>query len=76
MDITQTLKELVANEAGLPVEEISADQKFESFNLDSLSVVSLAFELENATGIAQIDPTVFTEYNTINKLAAWVNSQK
>ncbi|MBS7562915.1 acyl carrier protein [Mucilaginibacter sp. Bleaf8] len=76
MDIKLLLTQLIATEAGLPVEEISGDEKFESFHLDSLSLISLAFEVENITGIEQIDPTIFTEYDTINKLTAWVESQK
>lgn len=76
MDVKALLTQLIATETGLEIKEISGDENFENFNLDSLSLVSLAFELENVTGLSSIDPTVFTEYNTINKLTVWVENQK
>lgn len=75
MDIEVWLKQQISEEAGVPVNEISNDDEFENFKLDSLSLVSLAFELEKVVD-KEIDPTVFTEFNTINKLTKWVKSQK
>jgi acyl carrier protein len=74
-EVKEWLQYQIAEEAGIPLENISCDENFESFKLDSLSMVSISFELESKLNI-EISPTVFTEFNTINKLVAWINSQK
>jgi acyl carrier protein len=75
MTTQEWLQAKIAEEAGMQVEEITLDAPFESFSLDSLSVITLAYELESFTGKESIDPSVFSEYNTINKLSEWVNQQ-
>ena len=76
MDTRLKLTELISDETGLATTEISGDEKFENLNMDSLSVVSLAFEMEKLTGIEPIEPNIFIEYNTVNKLAQWVESRQ
>ncbi|RYY58191.1 MAG: acyl carrier protein [Chitinophagaceae bacterium] len=76
MDTKLKLTELISDETGLAASEISGDENFENLNMDSLSVVSLAFELEKLTGIEPIEPGLFIEYNTVNKLATWVDSRQ
>jgi acyl carrier protein len=58
----------IAEESGLPLEKINADEPFDSFNLDSLSMITISSELENVLG-AEIDPTMFWKFNSINLLA-------
>jgi acyl carrier protein len=70
------LQQKISEEAGIPAEEIKFDDPFEKFSMDSLSVITLAYELEGYTGKEQIDPTVFAEYNTINKLSEWLAGQQ
>ena len=65
----------IAEEAGIKEEEINADAPFESFSLDSLSLVSISYDLENFSG-KTVDPTVFGEYQTINKLVSWLDKQQ
>ncbi len=76
MDTRVWLQQKLADESGLATEEIHFDREFEQLSLDSLSVITLAYELESYTGKELIDPSVFSEYNTINKLAAWLETQK
>jgi acyl carrier protein len=64
----------IAEESGLTEASISPDEPFESFHLDSLSIVSLSYDLENYSG-KTVDPTVFNEYKTINELSAWLEEQ-
>jgi polyketide synthase 13 len=71
-NIINWLKSKVAEEAGIPEQEVSETATFESFQLDSLSLVSLSYELEQLTG-KTMEPTVFWEYNTIDKLSDWVS---
>ncbi len=61
----------IAEDTGVPLEKVSCDESFDNFALDSLSLISLAYDLETMLG-REINPAVFTEYNTINKLAGWV----
>jgi acyl carrier protein len=70
-NISTWLKTKIAEEAGVKEAEINGSESFESFQLDSLSMVSLSYDLENFTG-KTIEPTVFWEYNSIDKLSEWV----
>lgn len=72
MEIKTWLQKQISEELGLAPSEISCDTDFAQFNLDSLSLVSLSFELENLVK-DEISPTIFAEYNTINKLVEWIN---
>ncbi|WP_109852049.1 acyl carrier protein [Aquimarina sp. AU58] len=76
MNIKLWLQEKIAEETELPINEISCDLEFVNFNMDSLSILTLAFDLESKLNIGEIDPTLFSEYNTINKLVTWVENQK
>ncbi|WP_299460113.1 acyl carrier protein [uncultured Microscilla sp.] len=75
IDIKKWLVEKVAEETGLNTEQISCDEDFNNFDMDSLSIVSIAADLESATN-EEVDPTAFVEYNTINKFATWISQQK
>lgn len=75
MDIKIWLQEQIAQESGKQIADTSCDEEFENFDLDSLSLVSLSYELETKFDL-DIGPTVFTEFNTINKLSEWVETQK
>jgi acyl carrier protein len=73
-NIQDWLQEKIGEEVGLPKNEIDCDLEFENFNLDSLSLVSVSFDLENLLN-QELSPTIFTEFNTINKLSEWLKSQ-
>ncbi len=75
MDLKFWLQEKIAEEAGVEPDEISCEEEFNQFDLDSLALVSLSFELETLLN-REISPTVFTEFNTINKLEEWVSNLK
>lgn len=76
MTTQEWLQQKIAEEAGLPAPEITYDTPFDQLALDSLSVITLAYELESYTGKESIDPSVFSEFNTINKLTEWLEQQK
>lgn len=69
------LLQKLSEETSLAVNAINLDADFSNLNLDSLSVVSLAYELETFTGVV-IDPTVFSEFKTPNELVQWILQQK
>lgn len=68
------LLQKLSEESSLAVSAINLDADFSNLNLDSLSVVSLAYELETFTGVV-IDPTVFSEFKTPNELVQWIQQQ-
>ncbi|RXK60835.1 acyl carrier protein [Lacibacter luteus] len=67
-EIKNWLVQKIAEESDIQPETIKTDMPIESFNLDSLSMITLSYDLENALG-KEIDPTVFWQHNTIDKLA-------
>ena len=68
-------RQKLSEETALDIKAVNLDTHFNSLNLDSLSMVSLAYELETFTGIV-IDPTAFAEFKTPNELVQWIQLQK
>lgn len=68
------LIEKIAEETGVQISDVHPDEPFDSFNMDSLSVVSISYDLENFSG-KTVDPTIFGEYKTINQLVNWLEKQ-
>lgn len=75
MDIKDWLTEKIAEESGVSKEKIDGNEPLENLDLDSLASISIAFDMENEFNLEEINPSVFTEYNTINKLAEWIQNQ-
>ncbi len=73
--IEDWLRAKIADETGDKPEQIDLDQPFESFHLDSLASISLAYDIEQEYDVDEINPTVFDQFNTINKLSAWLRQQ-
>lgn len=76
MDYKEWLLQEFATELSLDPSNVNADEPFENMNIDSLSMVSISYNLENAFNLENIDPAIFSEYNTINKLTEWLNQHK
>jgi len=78
MDVKKWLQNKILEETDIPLKEISLDATFEDFNMDSLAILSITFDLEEylSREEEQIDPSVFTEFNTINKLALWIEQSR
>lgn len=66
----------IASEASIEEEEVDCDVTFDQFNLDSLAIVSISFEMESQFQLENVDPSLFSEYNTINKLCVWLENQQ
>ena len=69
------LREKITEEAGIQKEEVSFDKPLESYQLDSLSILTICYDLESFTGFT-IDPTLFSEFKTINEITEWILSKK
>ena len=69
------LRQKISEETSSDGKTIDLDVDFTTLDLDSLSTVSLAYELETVTGVV-IDPTVFSEFKTPNELVRWIQLQR
>lgn len=69
------LRQKIGEETSSDGKTIDLDVEFTNLDLDSLSTVSLAYELETFTGVV-IDPTVFSEFKTPNELVRWIQLQR
>jgi acyl carrier protein len=69
------LRQKLSEETSADSKTIDLDVDFKKLDLDSLSTVSLAYELETVTGVV-IDPTIFSEFRTPNELVQWIQLQR
>ncbi len=72
-EIKHWLIQKIAEESDLKAETIDVNAPIDTFNLDSLSMISLSYDLETVLG-KEIDPTVFWQHNTIDKLASAIET--
>jgi len=76
MDYKEWLLQEFGTELSVDPANVNADEPFENMHIDSLSMVSISYNLETAFNLENIDPAIFSEYNTINKLTEWLNRNK
>jgi acyl carrier protein len=72
-DLLATFTEVLSDDFGVPVDDISPDATFEALGLDSLDVVELTLVLEERTGVKLEDEEledVRTVKDAIDKVAA------
>lgn len=74
-ELQNWLRQKLSEETSSDSKTIDLDADFASLDLDSLSTVSLAYELETLAGVV-IDPTVFSEFRTPNELIQWIQMQR
>jgi acyl carrier protein len=66
----------IADEANIPKDQVDCDKPFDEYHLDSLAMISMCFEMEDHFKLENTDPSMLSEYNTINKLVQWVETQR
>jgi len=76
MSIKIWLIKKIASETGIEENEVSCDIPFQDFNLDSLDTISLFFDLEQEFELENLDPSILSDNNTINKLTKCIESLK
>lgn len=67
------LKALLSAEIKLPVERIDAEERFESFGVDSMMISRINAQLEQDLG--ELPKTLFYEYASIDELAGYLLQQ-
>lgn len=75
MDIKDWLTAKIAEELGEEKNSIGADEPFETFEFDSLAIISIVYDIETEFNLSELSPTLFTEFNTITKLTKWIQEQ-
>ena len=70
-ELVEWFKKAIAEVSGIAENMVDLKSPISTYELDSLSVVSITYELENYLGI-EIDPTIFSEFQTIEELIAWL----
>ncbi|MBQ3573746.1 MAG: acyl carrier protein [Clostridia bacterium] len=69
----EKVRETVAEQLGMDINEISADTTFEDLGIDSLDTVELMMELEDVFGI-EIDAE--KAGNSVSSLSSYIDSIK
>ncbi len=68
-DLALWIVELIANQLGIPAEQIDIHAPFVDFGLDSVQAVSISGEIETQLG-RSLSPTLLWDYPTVAALAA------
>ncbi|BCK68539.1 hypothetical protein Srufu_024920 [Streptomyces libani subsp. rufus] len=71
--VTEFLRELLAAELKMPLDDVAEDEPFDRYGVDSLLVLSLTRALEERFG--PLSKTLFFEYLTISELAGFLVAQ-
>jgi acyl carrier protein len=74
-EIESWFKQQIVAEAGIDVADVETDKPISSYSLDSLSMVSIAYELEGYLN-TPVDPTIFSEFSTINDIIKWIQERQ
>ena len=69
--ITLWLKEQMARESKMPLDQIKSTDSIARFRIDSVVLVMIAVDLEAFVG-REIDPTIFYEFDTIEELSTYI----
>jgi acyl carrier protein len=72
MDILNEVRQVIAKQARVPVEQLTADTKLADIGLESLDVIEIVFALEEKFGVSlpfNANESPVTEFETIGKVA-------
>lgn len=71
--IYDKIVEIIGDKTDIEVEEISMDSSFESLNIDSLDMVELVMDIEEAFDITVEDSA---ELTTVSELVKYIENSK
>jgi len=75
LELTNWLKAKISEETLVSIDEIQPETPIESLGLDSLSAVSIAYDLEKHIHMS-IEPTILWEFTNIKELVKWILEKK
>ncbi len=74
-DLTEELKKMVAEVAGIPIEKVNTKESFYELGLDSTDLLEMTYRLEGKVG-KTLYPTLLFEYSTIEELKRYLSDQQ
>ena len=72
MDVLNAVREVIAKQARVPIEELTADTKLADIGIESLDVIEIVFALEEKFNVSlpfNANESAATEFETIGKVA-------
>ncbi|HMQ01424.1 MAG TPA: acyl carrier protein [Cyclobacteriaceae bacterium] len=69
--IVQFLKEKIAAECQIPIEDIKTDVEFSDFRMDSVNAIFIMDELENYLEV-ELNPLYFWDYRNIDAFTNFI----
>jgi acyl carrier protein len=75
MNVLDDVKQIIAKQVGMPVEQLSADSRLEAIGVESLDVIEIVFALEEKFKIAipfNANESATAAFETIGQIAAAV----
>jgi acyl carrier protein len=75
--ILERLKKLVANQFGVPEEEVSAETSFiDDLDADSIDIVEFIMSVEEEFGLPETDESALEGIRTVGDIAAYVQDKQ
>jgi acyl carrier protein len=68
-EVRAVLVNAVAVEAAIPPAEVTGDQPFTAYGIDSMAALTIGIEVEDGLGLSDLPASLLWEYPTVNSLA-------
>ena len=75
MDVLYEVKQIIAKQARVPADQLTADTRLETLGIESIDVIEIVFALEEKFGVNlpfNANESAVSEFETIGKVAAAV----
>jgi acyl carrier protein len=72
MDVLYEVKQIIAKQARVPVDQLTADSRLEALGIESIDVIEIVFALEEKFGVTlpfNANESAVSEFETIGKVA-------
>ena len=66
----------ISDESGISAAAITHTTRFDSLFLDSLSLISVLYDMEGEFGLEELNPGIFSQFETVGELASWIQEQQ
>jgi acyl carrier protein len=72
MDVLDEVKQVIAKQARVPIDQLTADTRLETLGIESIDVIEIVFALEEKFGVTlpfNANESAVSEFETIGKVA-------
>jgi acyl carrier protein len=77
MDVLYEVKQIIAKQARVPIDQLTVDTRLETLGIESIDVIEIVFALEEKFGVTlpfNANESAVSEFETIGKVAEAVKS--